>query len=70
MSDFKTVGCRYYPPTREVEGKGGQPQGDRVEIYIYARLSITSIILCLISIGVVTVLTLLAIRCIELYLSG
>ena len=68
MSDFKTAHCRYEPPTREV-GRGCL-KGDRVEIYIYAKLSITSIILCLISIGVVTVLTLLAIKCIELYLNG
>ena len=65
-------GCKYQPPsTREVGGKGeGHEDEDIIEINIYARLSMRSIVLCLISIGVVTVLTLLTIRCIEHYLSG
>jgi hypothetical protein len=65
--------CQYDPsPSREEEGKGkgDQCSEDRIEINLYARLSTRSIVICLITIGVVTVLTLLAMRCIELYLSG
>jgi hypothetical protein len=70
MSDFKPKSeCKYDPsPSREEEE--GCPSEDRIEINLYARLSTRSIIICLITIGVVTVLTLLAIKCIELYLSG
>ena len=61
--------CKYDPsPSREEEE--GCPSEDRIEINLYARLSTRSIVICLITIGVVTVLTLLAMRCIELYLSG
>ena len=65
-------GCRFRPPsTRVEEGKGeGHKDEDIIEINIYARLSMRSIVFCLISIGVVTVLTLLTIRCIEHYLNG
>jgi len=69
VSDFKPISeCKYDPsPSREEEGC---PSEDRIEINLYARLSTRSIVICLITIGVVTVLTLLAMRCIELYLSG
>ena len=74
MSEYKpSTQCKYDPSSgREVEGKGlgDQCSEDRIEINLYARLSTRSIIICLITIGVVTVLTLLAMRCIELYLSG
>ena len=74
MSDFKPKSeCRYDPsPGREEEDRcvGGKGTEDRIEINLYARLSTRSIVICLITIGVVTVLTLLAIKCIELYLSG
>jgi len=45
-------------------------EGEGVEIIISVKLFPRSIIVCLITLGVVTVLTLLAIRCIELYLNG
>ena len=65
--------CNYDPSPSREEGegyKGDQCSEDRIEINLYARLSTRSIVICLITIGVVTVLTLLAMRCIELYLSG
>ena len=45
-------------------------QGEGVEIIISVKLFPRSIIVCLITLGAVTVLTLLAIKCIELNLNG
>ena len=85
MSFVRASGCKYPkclhcghdkildpPSTEVVEGwwscSGRGVEG--IEINISARLTPRSIILCLLTLGVVTVLTLLAARCIELNLSG
>ena len=57
-------------PSSQVVGGCVVCEGEGVEIIISVKLSLRSIILCLITVGVVTVLTLLIIRCIELSLSG